>query len=720
MRRGWKIFSWIIGVCLALIVVLLIIIATFDWNRLKPTINARVTETIGRPFAINGDLSVRWRREERASGIEGWVPWPEFIAQNISIGNPDWTSQPHFAQLDALRFRISPLPLLFHRVEIPVLYLTQPNIDLERDAQGQSNWDFAFGNGPPSAWKLDLHAIGFDRGHITLNDAISKADLQITMEALQRAIPYGDIVSQQSKDAREQASKTVGSNAKTTLEKDAGTAENEPGKTNAAYQFAFQALGKYQGAPVDGNGKTGGVLALQQSDQPFPIQADMHVGDSHIALVGTLTDPLNLAALNIRLWFSGTSMAKLYPLIGITLPDTPPYATEGHLRANLKRGASHFSYDHFRGRVGGSDLEGDLAFDTGGARPKLSGAVKSQVLRFSDLAPLIGADSTAQKEQRGDATPQPSEKALPVEPFRTDRWRAMDADVQFTAAKILRDASLPINTLSTHIIMDNGVLTLNPLDFDLAGGNIASNLRLDGSAAPMKGDIKLKARHLKLKQLFPTFQPMQTSFGEINGDAALNARGNSVSDLMGTSTGEVKLLMNDGAISKNLLETAGLNVANIVIGKLFGDKTVKINCAASDLSATNGLYETKLFVFDTEDAVIRVNGTVNFANEKLDLDVRPSSKGLRIFSLRSPLYVKGTLKNPDVGVQPGPLILRGGGAVAVAVLAAPVAALLPLIATSKGDPDNTCSTVLEEMRGASKAGTAPKPGTPQPATPPSH
>ncbi|MET3651315.1 AsmA family protein [Dyella japonica] len=710
MRRRWKIVTWIIGVCLALVVVLLVVIATFDWNRLKPTINARVSETIGRPFAINGDLSVRWRREERASGMESWVPWPEFVAQNISVGNPDWTGQPHFAQLDALRFRISPLPLIVHRVEIPVLYLTQPSIDLERNAQGQANWDFSFANGgAPSAWTLDLHAIGFDRGHIALNDAISKTELQITMEALQRAIPYGDIVSQQSSDAREQASKTVGASAKTALAKDAGKQENEPGRTNAVYQFAWQALGKYQGAAVDGNGKTGGVLALQQTDEPFPIQGDVHVGDTHIALVGTLTDPLHLAALDIRLWFSGSSMAKLYPLIGVTLPDTPPYATEGHLRANLKRGASHFEYDHFRGRVGGSDLEGDLAFDTGGARPKLSGTVTSQLLRFSDLAPLIGADSNSEKELRGDATPQPTDKVLPIEPFRTDRWRAMDADVTFSANKIVRDTALPIHALSTHLVMDNGVLTLNPLGFDFASGKIDSNLRLDGSTTPMKGDIKLKARHLKLKELFPKFEPMQTSFGEINGDAALNARGNSVGELMGTSTGELKLLMNDGAISKTLLETAGLNVANVVIAKLFGDKTVKINCAASDLSATNGLYQTQLFVFDTEDATIRVEGTVNFANEKLDLDVRPESKGLRILSLRSPLYVKGTLKNPDVGVQPGPLILRGGGALALGVLAAPVAALLPLVATSKGEPDNTCATVLEQMRGASKARPAPLP-----------
>jgi len=721
MPRAWKIVSWIIGVWLALIVVVWIVVATFDWNRLKPRINAQVSQTIGRPFAINGDLSVHWQREPGTGGVESWVPWPEFVAKDIRVANPDWASQPIFARLEAVHFRIAPLPLLAHRVQIPVLYLTQPTIDLERDAQGRANWNIALtNNGSPSSWLLDLQAIGFDRGHISVNDAPTKTNLQVTMETLQHAIPYGDIVAQQSNDAREQATRTVGATARTTLSKESDKEGNEPGKTNADYQFVWQAVGKYQGLTVDGNGKTGGVLALQQADQSFPLQADVHVGDSHIALVGTLTDPLHLAALDIRLWFSGTSMAKLYPLIGVTLPDTPPYATEGHLRANLKRGASHFSYDHFRGRVGGSDLAGNLTFDTGGARPKLAGTLTSQLLRFTDLAPLIGADSNAQKQQRGDATPQPADKVLPVEPFRTDRWRAMDADVTFSANRIVRDAQLPISALSTHVVMDNGVLALDPLDFGLANGTVISNLHLDGSATPLKGTIRLKARHLKLKELFPTFEPMRTSFGEINGDAAMDARGNSVADLMGTSTGELKLLMNDGAISKTLLETAGLNVANVVIAKLFGDKTVKINCAASDLTATNGLYETRLFIFDTEDATIRVNGTINFASEKLDLDVRPSSKGLRILSLRSPLYVKGTLKNPDVGVQPGPLILRGGGALALGVFAAPVAALLPLVAASRGAPDNTCATVLEQMRGSSKAHPAPLPTKTKATSAPTH
>lgn len=714
-RLRWFVYAPVAFVLL-LFAVSIFIVLTFDWNRLKPTINERVSQTIGRPFIIQGDINVVWAREPGQDGMASLVPWPTLEARDIVIGNPDWAKQLQFAQLDAVRFRLAPLRLLFHRVEIPTLYVVRPRIDLERDAQGHATWDFTFANNDqPSSWTLDLRAIGFDHSEITLDDAVSKANLKITVEPLQQSIPYDQIVAQQSADALDQAGKTAGAGARQALAKANAKNENQPGSTSAAYQFAWQADGRYQGAAAKGSGKIGGVLALQQTDEPFPLQANVHIGDSHIALVGTLTDPLHLAALDIRLWFSGTSMAKLYPLIGVTLPDTPAYATQGHLKANLKRGASHFSYENFRGRVGGSDIAGDVTFDTGGARPKLSGDVKSQVLRFADLAPLIGADTSAEKQQRGDATPQPADKVLPVEPFRTDRWRAMDADVTFSAAHIVREKALPIDALSTHVVMDNGLLQLDPLAFDLAGGKVNSKIRLDGGRTPMQGTIRLGARHLKLKQLFPAFEPMQTSFGEINGDAALDAHGNSVSELLGTSTGEVKLLMNDGAISKALLETAGLNVGNIIISKLFGDKTVKINCAASDLTATNGLFQTRLFVFDTEDATVRIDGTVNFANEKLDLDVHPNSKGLRLLSLRSPLYVKGTLKNPDVGVQPGPLILRGGGALALGVLATPVAALLPLVATSKGEPDNTCATVLDQMRSPSQAKPASTKNTPKPA-----
>jgi uncharacterized protein involved in outer membrane biogenesis len=191
---------------------------------------------------------------------------------------------------------------------------------------------------------------------------------------------------------------------------------------------------------------------------------------------------------------------------------------------------------------------------------------------------------------------------------------------------------------------------------------------------------------------------MNTSFGEINGDAKLTGRGNSIAAIAATSNGEVKLLINDGAISSTLLEEAGLNVANIVAAKLFGDKVVAINCAAADFVVKDGLLDSRYFAFDTIDALINVDGTVNLASEQMMLNVYPHTKGFRIFSLRSPLYVKGTFRKPDVGVMKGPLAVRAAAALALGAIN-PVASLLALLAPS----NNQASPCPQMMADASKS-----------------
>ncbi len=58
--------------------------------------------------------------------------------------------------------------------------------------------------------------------------------------------------------------------------------------------------------------------------------AHLRMGKTVIAVEGTLTKPTDLAALDMRLKLSGVNMARLYALTGIVLPETPPFAMEGH------------------------------------------------------------------------------------------------------------------------------------------------------------------------------------------------------------------------------------------------------------------------------------------------------------------------------------------------------------------------------------------------------
>ncbi|WDH36017.1 AsmA family protein [Pseudomonas chlororaphis] len=689
MTRTRKILAWTVGSLFLLLAVLVLIIAFFDWNRIKPPLNAKVSEELHRPFAINGNLAVIWQREPDEGGWRAWVPWPHVVAEDLTLGNPDWSKAPQMVSLKRVELRISPLALLAQRVRIPRIDLTEPNAALERLADGRANWTFQFDpkdpNAEPSNWVVDIGAIGFDKGHVILNDQSLKTRLDLLIDPLGKPIPFSDIVG----------------------DKAAKKAE-EKGAAPQSYAFAFKAKGQYHGQALTGSGKIGGLLALQDASKPFPLQVQATIGDTRVELAGTLTDPLNLGALDLRMKLAGTSLGNLYPLTGVTLPDSPAYATDGHLSAQLREPAgAKFQYQDFNGKIGDSDIHGNLTYVASQPRPKLTGALVSNQLLFSDLAPLIGADSNAEQKARGGDSKQPADKVLPVEEFRTERWRDMDADVEFTGKRIVHSADLPFTDLYTHLVLDDGRLSLEPLRFGVAGGKLDAQIRLNGQATPLEGRAKLTARNFKLKQLFPTFEPMKTSFGELNGDADLAGRGNSVAALLGSANGELKMLINDGAISRSLMEIAGLNVGNYVIGKMFGDKEVKINCAAADFGIKTGLATTRLFVFDTENAIVYIDGTANMASEQLDLTITPESKGLRLFSLRSPLYVRGKFIKPEAGVEAVPLMLRGAGMVALGVIAGPAAGLLALVAPSGGEP-NQCAPLLEQMR-SGKAPVAVKP-----------
>ncbi|HET7221839.1 MAG TPA: AsmA family protein, partial [Rhodanobacteraceae bacterium] len=469
--------------------------------------------------------------------------------------------------------------------------------------------------------------------------------------------------------------------------------------SNQKYYFAWTAKGAWRGADASGSGKLGSVLALSNASTPFPLQADLRLRDLHIAVTGTLTDPVHLGALDMDLEMSGESMSHLYALTGVALPPTKPFSTHGRLFARVHQGI--FKYDHFDGKVGHSDLHGSATYASAGPRPKLTATLTSNVLDFGDLSPLIGADSNAAKARRGESQKQPADKVLPVETFDTTRWRKMDAEVHFTGKRIVRKSNLPISDLSTHLVMDDGVLTLDPLALMAAGGDLKANITLDGRRNPMHGEATLSLRHLKLSKLFPTVDLMHTSLGQINGDANLDGDGNSVAGLLGTSNGEVKILINNGAVSKLLLEEIGLNIGNIIITKLVGDKPEELNCAAADLVAKQGVWRPQIFVIDTEPMTINVDGSINLADETLNLTIHPHSKGVRVLSLRSPLYLRGTLKHPDAGVEKGPLLARGVGAAVLGAVAAPVAALAALIAPSH-DEDNACRGVIQAMQKPSK------------------
>lgn len=685
MTKAGKITAAITGTFLLLIVVVIVLIATFDWNRLKPTINQKVSTELNRPFAIRGDLGVVWERQKQETGWRSWVPWPHVHAEDIILGNPPDIPEVTMVHLPRIEATLAPLALLSKTVWLPWIKLVKPDARLIRLSEKNNNWTFDLAgaenkdpNAKPSDWSFRLDTILFDQGRIAIDDKVSNADIEILVDPLGKPLPFSEVTG----------SKAKGDNAKVD-----------------DYVFGLKAQGRYNGEPLTGTGKMGGMLALRSEGAAFPVQADLRSGNTRVALEGVVKDPMTMGGVDLQLKFSGDSLGELYDLTGVLLPDTPPFETDGRLVAKIDSSTSSvFDYRGFNGRIGDSDIHGSLTYTTGKPRPKLEGDVESRQLRLADLGPLIGVDSgkgaekaKRSEQKKGEKRLQPADKVLPYDRFETDKWNMMDADVRFKGRRIEHGSSLPISDLSTHIILRNADLRLQPLKFGLAGGSISSTIHLEGDKKPMQGRADIQARRLKLKELMPNVELMQKTLGEMNGDAELRGSGNSVAALLGNSNGTLKLLMNDGLISRNLMEIVGLNVGNYIVGQIFGDDEVRVNCAAANLDIVNGVARPQIFAFDTENALINVTGTASFASEQLDLTIDPESKGIRIITLRSPLYVRGTFKSPQAGVKAGPLIARGAVAAALATLVTPAAALLALISPSEGDA-NQCRMILSQMK----------------------
>ena len=291
--------------------------------------------------------------------------------------------------------------------------------------------------------------------------------------------------------------------------------------------------------------------------------------------------------------------------------------------------------------------------------------------------------------------------ALPTRAFDLARLRAMDADVQLDAADIIAPR-LPVSAMRVRITLEDGVLTLDPLRFAVAGGRMAGSVRLDASADPIRARAELQARALELPRLFPDSEMVQDSMGTIAGDLQLQGSGNSVAAMLGASSGRLDLAMGRGRISNLLLEMAGLDIAEVLQFLLSEDQTVQIHCAYAQFAVEDGLMRTDTLALDTTDTVIFGEGSIDLGHELLDLQLTPRPKDSSIAALRVPLQVSGTLRDPDIAPEGGPLALRALAGAALYALAPP-AALLALVETGPGRT-TTCDPAVDNRSAQEESG----------------
>lgn len=445
---------------------------------------------------------------------------------------------------------------------------------------------------------------------------------------------------------------------------------------------------------------TGGPLEeLISPTAPYPLRGDVFSLDTAAHLRGTLADPLRRDGGDFQLWLKGPDPADLYPLLGLSLPQLPPYQVRGRLRWQ----GSLVRFNRFDGRLGDSDIAGDLRVRAG-AQPMVWATLYSDFLDVDDLFPVVGGEpavgplETASKEQVAEAVGEARDaRVFPTETLSFERLHAVNARVRFTGKKV-HARRLPMSALSFTAELSDGRLTLAPLRFGLGGGTVAAQLNLDATDRPPTGTAVLSLRRVNLRPMMEDLNLAEDSFGLVGGRGRFRFSGDSIAQAMASLDGELELVMEGGRLDMFAVEVAGLDLGEAVVAALSRDETVALNCAYARFDANDGLARLERFFIDTEDTNFTGQGQVDLDQEQLDLIFEAHPKDFSLFSFSSPVELEGRLNSLGADILSGEVVSRLVLAAVMAVIAPP-AAVLPLLDTGRGeDAGPGCEQVLAEAQ----------------------
>ncbi|KHL52838.1 membrane protein [Xanthomonas cannabis pv. cannabis] len=628
-RRRWLIGS---GIVAAIIVIFVLV---FDWNWLRGPVERLVSAKTGREFRL-GHLAVDLGRTTTVRG------------ERMRLGNASWSKRGAMAEVNAAEIDVELWPLLRGKVRLPEIRIEQPSVLLEAGNDAHpGNWVFDQNDGDGSMPRLGRLLVS--NGRLQYVDDANRSDIDVAINSL--APPRSD---------------------------------------QRAAPIGIDGKGRWKGYPFTLKGDTASPLELSQSEHPFRIDLRGSAGATRTHVRGTLTNPFQFRVFDLQMALSGQDMEDLYPLTGVAMPSTPPYTLDGRLR----RDGEVWRYEKFTGTAGDSDLSGTAEVDLRNKRPLLRADLASKRLDFDDLAgfvgapPKTGANESANAEQKKQAAQlAASARVLPTTPYDLSKLRAMDAQVRWRAQRI-NAPSWPLDDMDATLKLKDGLLQLDPLNFGVAGGDIRSTIRMDARNEVITTQLKAGIRGIRLDQLFPDATLAKQASGAIGGELDLRGRGNSIAAMLGTADGSIGVGMGRGHVGNLIMELAGLDIAESLKYLVTKDRQIPVRCMFGDFGVQDGLMQSRALAFDSTDTIIVGEGTISLKNETLDLLLRPRPKDRSILSLRSPLRIAGTFKDPSFRPDFKALGVRGAIAVALGSIAPPAA----LLATFEPGPgqDSDC------------------------------
>jgi len=554
---------------------------------------------------------------------------PAVHFRGIRIENAPWADRSRpFADLEAATAVFSWRSVREQRPVIEVLVLRGGQIDFERRADGLRNWRLRRPDdrGPGRFKVLSI------RGE--------NASARFLHEGLEL-----DLEAKATANVNEAGS--------------AGAAGGEALPTRLAIR------GTWRGAPFAIDAATSEALTFLETGRAFTARGQATSGGARLDFDGQLGDIVRDPIFDARVALTAPSLAPFAPVLGRHRPEAKGIAVAG----GLKGAPGHYALSIAKGRLGATDVAGELSWTRGEARDLVRARLTSESAHLADLRALAGRRSTpvervaaaASASARSTSSPpgsRPAPASTPVSSMPASAasagaassgsapTRPVDSELSF-AARRLRGEGMPwLQSARVEAALADGRLTVSSFDVGIAQGHAVGKGRIDTASSPRRGNLEVDVRGVRIESFLPVQAANSLLSGALNGRAVLDASGDSAEALLASVTGKLDAAVSGGTISSLLDAKIGLQGGKVVRGLLTGAEPLPIRCAAAALDFARGSARIRSLVLDTERTRTQGTGAVDLVHQTIDVVLTPEAKEPGLFVLERSIRLHGPLRQP--------------------------------------------------------------------------
>jgi AsmA protein len=669
---------------LILVVALVAVVKSIDVESYRSVLAQSVKAATGRDLVVRGKISLKLSVT------------PALIADDVVFANMPGGSRPEMLTVQRLTADIGLFALLHREVRITRLVLVGPDLLLERDAHGRANWslddtrlDQAPNAGDASGTPTTYHIgqIRIERGHVAYRDAKSgqaqTLDIQLlTVDADNASMPFGVAMKGRwNTDRPVEVSGLLGP----------ALSFGVPGKP---YPIKLKAVVPGLVAQLDGNltqdAKTGPMLALKLSADagdvsevarlvgltvpalgagklslmlsgpaaaPQLLDIDAAIGRKGAASMtarGSIKRPLEARGVDLLLTAEGENLAGFNKPLDIALPALGPLRMSGRL-SDIDGG---WRLGDLKANLGKSDVAGEVMLRLPHGRP----AVEAHL-----VSALVDADELQGPHAEPAKGKMAADRRFSDEPLPLAALRLGDTDIAWKIDTLAED-QLHARQVALTIGLTAGKLTMTSSTANVAGGKLNGSLSVDAAAKPATVAVTVNAADVGFGDLLKGLD-VTDALHDARADlrVRLAGTGDSARAVMAKLNGEVIVVADKGAIDGGASNGVALDVLHqLAPAGEVGDVT-QMRCMVSRFVVNNGMAKSEVLLLDTNRLTMSGQGSINLADETLDLTMLPRLKEAGVLSAAVPMDVGGTLAQPMVsankgaivkGVPPGVVVLQ--------------------------------------------------------------